>query len=67
MTESCNGLKFIWGRLLDAGESNCKVSCGGDDLIGWCDVGYSHGMVLQTKGVGEMFAPCPFHDGADAA
>ncbi len=66
MTESCNGLEFIRGRLLDAGDSDCKVSCGGNDSNGGCDDGYGHGMVLKTKGVGEMFATCPFHDGADA-
>jgi hypothetical protein len=64
--ESCNGLEFVRGRLLDAGDSGCKVLCGGDDLIGGCDDEYGHGMVLETKGVGEMFAACSFHDGADA-
>ncbi len=65
--ESCNGLEFIGRRHLDATDSGCKVSCGGDDLIGGCDDGYGHGVVLETKGVGEMLTACPFHDGADAA
>jgi hypothetical protein len=43
------------------------VSGGSDDLIGGCDDGYSHGVVLETKCVNETFAACYFHDGADAA
>ncbi len=66
MTESCNGLKLVRGGLLDARDSGCKVSCGGDDLIGGCDDGYGHGVVLETKGVGETLAACPFHDGTNA-
>jgi hypothetical protein len=66
VTESCDGLEFVRGRLLDAGDSGCKVSCGGDDSIGGCDDGYSHGMVLETKGVSKTLTTCPLHDGADA-
>jgi hypothetical protein len=40
---------------------------GSNDLIGGCDDGYGHGVVLETKCVGEMFAACSFHDDADAA
>ncbi len=65
--ESCNGMKFVRGRLLDSRDSVCKVSGGSDDLIGQCDDGYCHGMVLEKKCVRETFAACPFHDGADAA
>ncbi len=67
MTESCNGVKFVRGRLLDSGDSICKVSGGSNDSIGGCDYGYSHGVVLEMKCVGEMFTACFFHDGADAA
>ncbi len=67
MTESCYGLEFVRGRLLDAGDSGCKVSCGSNDLIGGCDDGYGHGVVIEMKGVGETLAACPFHDGVDAA
>jgi hypothetical protein len=67
VTESCNGVEFVRGRLLDARDSGCKVLGGGNVLIGGCDDRYSHGMVLEMKGVGEMLAACPFHDGADAA
>ncbi len=66
-TESCNGVKFIRGRLLDTRDSGCKVSGGGDDLIGGCDVWYGHGMVLETKCVSETLPACSFHDGVDAA
>jgi hypothetical protein len=65
--ESCNGMKFVRGRLLDSGDSICKVSGGNNDSIGGCDDRYSHGVVLETKCVGETFAPCYFHGGADAA
>ncbi len=65
--ESCNGVKFLRGRLLDAGVSGCKVLGGGDDSIGGCNDGYGHGVVLETKCVGEMLAACSLHDGADAA
>ncbi len=65
--ESCNGMKFVRRRLLDSGDSICKVLSGSDDLIGGCDDGYSHGVVLETKCVGETFATCSFHDGTDAA
>jgi hypothetical protein len=64
--ESCNGVKFVRGRLLDSRDSICKVSGGSDDLIDGCDDGYSHGMVLGTKCVAEMFAACSSHDGANA-
>jgi hypothetical protein len=67
VTESCDGIKFIRGRLLDSRDSICKVSGGSNDSIGGCDDGYSHGMVLETKCVHEMFATCSFHDGTDAA
>ncbi len=67
MTESCNGMKFIRGRLLDSGDSICKVSGGRNDSIGQCDDEYSHGVMLETKCVSEMFAACSFHDGTDAA
>ncbi len=66
VTESCNGVKFVRGRLLDSGDSGYKVLGGSDDLIGGCDDGYGHGLVLETKCVGETFATCSFHDGADA-
>ena len=49
MTESCDGLEFVKGRLLDAADCGCKVSCGSNDLIGGCDDEYGHGMVLETK------------------
>ncbi len=52
---------------MDARDSSCKVSCGGNYSIGGCDDGYSHGVVLETKGVSETLAACPFHDGVDAA
>jgi hypothetical protein len=65
--ESCNGVKFVRGRLLDAGDSGCKVSGGGNDLIGGCDDRYGHGVVLEKKCVGEMLAACSFHDDTDAA
>ncbi len=65
--ESCDGMKFVRGRLLDAGDSGCKVSGGGNDSIGGCDDGYGHGMVLEAKCVGEMLTTCSFHDGTDAA
>ncbi len=67
VTECCDGMKFFRGRLLDSGDSICKVLGGSDDLIGGCDDGYSHGMVLEMKCVGEMFAACSIYDGADAA
>ncbi len=67
VTESCDGMKFVMGRLLDSRDSVCKVSGGSNDLIGGCDDGYSHGMVLEMKCVGETFTTCSFHDGADAA
>ncbi len=67
VTESCDGVKFVRGRLLDSRDSVCKVSGGCNDLIGGCDDGYSHGVVLETKCVSETFAACSFHDGADAA
>ncbi len=35
--ESCNGVKFVRGILLDAGDSSWKVSGGSNDLIGGCD------------------------------
>jgi hypothetical protein len=66
VTESCDGVKFVRGRLLYSGDSNCKVLGGSNDLIGRCDDGYGHGVVLETKCVGEMFAACSFHDGANA-
>ncbi len=47
--ESCNGMKFGRGRLLDSRDGGCKVSDGSNDSIGWCDDGCSHGMVLETK------------------
>jgi hypothetical protein len=65
--KSCNGLEFVRGRLLGTRDSGCKVLCGGNDLIGGCDDGYGNCVVLETKGVGETLAACPFHDGADAA
>ncbi len=67
MTKSCNGLEFVRGRLLDTGNSSRKLSCGSDDLIGGCDDGHGHGVVLEMKDVGETLDACPFHDGADAA
>ncbi len=67
VTESCDGLEFARGRLLDAGNSSCKLSCGRDDLISECDDRHGHGVVLETKGFGETLTACPFHDGADAA
>ncbi len=67
VTESCNGVKFVRGKLLDSRDSICKVLGGSNDSIGGCDDGYSHGMVLEMKCVGEMFTACSFHDGADAA
>ncbi len=67
MTEGCDGVKFVRGRLLDARDGTCKVSGGSNDSIGGCDDGKSHGMVLETRCVGETFAACSFHDGADAA
>ncbi len=66
VTESCNGVKFVRGRLLDSRDSSCKVSGGSNDLIGGCDFGYGHGILLEMKCVGETFAACSFHDGADA-
>ncbi len=65
--ESCNGMKFVRGRLLDSRDSVCKVSGGSNDLIGGCDDRYSHGVVLETKCAGETLIACSFHDGADAA
>ncbi len=67
MTESCIGVKFVRGRLLDSGDSICKVPGGSNDSIGGCDDENSHGVVLETKCVGETFATWSFHDGADAA
>ncbi len=67
MTESYNGLEFVRGSLLDTRNSSCELLCSGDDLIGGCDDGHNHGVVPETKGVGEMLAACPFHDGTDAA
>ncbi len=67
VTESCNGVKFVRGRLLDSGDSIYKASGGSNDSIGVCDVGYSHGVVLETKCVGETFTACSFHNGEDAA
>ncbi len=67
VTESCNGMKFVRGRLLDFGDSGCKVSGGSNDSIGGCDDGYSHGVVLETKCVGETLTACSFHDDTDAA
>ncbi len=46
MTESYNGVKFVRGRLLDSGDSICKVLGGSNDSISGCDDGYSHGVVL---------------------
>ncbi len=65
--ESCNGMKLIRGRLLDSGDSGCKVLGGGNYLIGGCDDGYSHDVVFEKKCVGETLATCSFHDGTDAA
>ncbi len=67
MTESCNGVKFVRGGLLDSRDSVCKMSGGSNDPIGGCDDGYCHGVVLEIKCVGETFAACSFHDGMDAA
>jgi hypothetical protein len=67
VTMSCNGMEFVRGRLLDVRDSSCKVFGGSNDLIGGCDNRYGNAMVLETKGVGEMLAACPFHDGANAA
>ncbi len=67
MTESCDGMKLVRGRLLDSRESFCKVLGGSNDSIGGCDDGYGHGVVLETKCVGDMLAACSFHDGVDAA
>ncbi len=67
VTESCNGVKFVRGRLLDSKDSGCKVSGGSDDLIGECDDRHGHGVVLETKCVSETLAACSFHDGVDAA
>ncbi len=67
VTESCDCMEFVRRRLLDARDNGCKVLGGGNDLIGGCDDRYGHGMVHKAKGVGEMLATCPFHDGADAA
>jgi hypothetical protein len=39
VTESHVGLEFVMGRLLDAVNSGCQLSCGGDDSIGGCDDG----------------------------
>jgi hypothetical protein len=64
--ESCNGLEFVRGRLLDAKNSSCKLLCGSNDSIGGCDDGHSHGVMLETNGVGETLAAYPFHDGMDA-
>jgi hypothetical protein len=58
---------FVMGRLLDSGDSSYKVSGGSDDSIGGCDDRYGHGVVLETKCVGETFTACSFHDGTDAA
>ncbi len=66
VTESCNGVKFVRGRLLDSGDSSYKVLNGSNDLIGRGDDGYGHGLVLETKCVGETFAACSFRDCADA-
>jgi hypothetical protein len=67
VTENCDGMKFVRGRLLDSQDCGCKVSGGRNDSIGGCDDGYGHGVVLETKCVREMFAACSFHDCADAA
>ncbi len=67
MIESCDGRKFVRGRLLDYGDSGCKVLGGINDSIGGCDDGYGHGIVLKTKCVGETFTACSYHDGTDAA
>jgi hypothetical protein len=48
VTESCDGMKFVRGRLLVSGDGGCKVSGGSNDSIGGCDDGYSHGMALET-------------------
>jgi hypothetical protein len=67
VTESCNGVKFIRRRLLDARDRGCKVPGGSNDSIGGCDDGYGHGVVLATKCVSEKLAACSFHDGTSAA
>ncbi len=67
MTERWDGVNFVRGRLLDSGDSGCKVSGGSNNLIGGCDDGYGHGVVLEMKCVGKMLAASSFHEGADAA
>jgi hypothetical protein len=55
------------GETIGCEYSGCQLSCGSNDSIGGCDDRHSHGVMLETKGVGETLTPCPFHDGADAA
>jgi hypothetical protein len=65
--ESCNGVKFVRGKLLDFRDSGCKVLGGSNDSIGGCDDGCGDGVVLEMKCVVKTLVACSFHDGVDAA
>jgi hypothetical protein len=56
-----DGPHFIGGYFLDAGDGICEDTCGGDDPVSGCDGGDGHGVVLETKGVGESFPTSALH------
>jgi hypothetical protein len=59
VTESCDGIKFIRGRLLDSRDSGCKVLGGSDDSIGGCDDGYGYGVGLKQNVSARRLPPVP--------
>ena len=46
---------------MDAGDDLCEDMCGGNNPVQGCDGGDGHGVVLDTKGVGESFLASALH------
>ncbi len=46
---------------MDAGDGICEDMCGSNNPVCGCDGGDGHGVVLETKGVGELFPANALH------
>ncbi len=56
-----DGLHFVGGCFLDAGDGICENMYGGNNPVHGCNGGDKHGMVLETKGVGESSPSSALH------